>query len=246
MKSLEQGTRIHNRKYEDHGDAGRSKAGNVRGHRGVGSQPSETVRSKTTEELAREINSNTTEYDNSQGHRGSQRQLQGYGGMSRYGSSVTVLPPEGGQLKPHKALRSRHQAPDLDPSQQMDPKESLAPQKVVSQVDFRNMRRGIPNKPPTKIDHGHGKGSTVDKPGKSGHVYQVSMADIPRAGQNRAARRRSSHKSGSPVRGPTPVFGQDNQINYKLMEKVPVTRLAPADVRCLEEAIQNLEACIPT
>jgi hypothetical protein len=42
------------------------------------------------------------------------------------------------------------------------------------------------------------------------------------------------------------VFGQDNQINYKLMEKVPVNRLKPTDVRCLEEAIQNLEACIPT
>lgn len=72
------------------------------------------------------------------------------------------------------------------------------------------------------------------------------MADIPRAARSKGTRGDSNHSSKSPMRGTTPIFGQDNQINYKLMEKVPVSRLIPADMRCLEEAIQNLEACIPT
>ena len=67
-------------------------------------------------------------------------------------------------------------------------------------------------------------------------------ADIPKSG-GRASRREGRQASESPHGYP---LGTDNQINYKFMEKVPVGAMRDEEVLCLQEAVRNLEACLPT
>ena len=142
--------------------------------------PSDSRRSSNTDELARELNSITTEGENSYANRGSQRQLL-HAGLSKYGSSVTMLRLDGPQ-KQQKPSREKSTPPEADLRHLNEKKESLAAKRGVARVDVHQLAQGPPSKRPTDLDHGQQRSSQTAKAEKLGHVYQVSMADIPRAG----------------------------------------------------------------
>lgn len=125
----------------------------------------------------------------------------------------------------------------------MDNNQSIALRKAANLIDFNKLKQGLPKMPPLGSNRGMNGNKSMDLVKKQ---QKLTMADKAQGLNKRSTSSRGSLRDKNIMRRGTPVFGQDNQINYKLMEKVPLTRLTPDDVRCLSEAIQNLDSRIPT
>ena len=119
----------------------------------------------------------------------------------------------------------------------------MATQKVVTHGDLRKIKPGILSKPPSRPD-GSLSGCSRQAEGSGLQLAAKSMTkgDLPRSG-SRASQRKGRQASESPRGYP---IGSENLINYKLMEKVPVDKMDDEELLCLQEAVKNLEACLPT
>lgn len=263
MKSFEHGTgAMHNRKYEDNEYGQRRKnTSSV----GVGARASaralnpypDSLSSRNAEDLAREVNSAaTTENDNYYSHPSSSHHPPSR--LSKYGSSITLLhpaadqhqasaqPPKPSKKASSKDKRAYHKVQgnqDLDLKHSRYPESHLAASKVVTHTDLRKIKPGILSKPPSRPEMSLSTSSRqAEKSSRHVPAQQPVKADIPRSG-GRASRRKSKPASESARVHP---FSTDNQINYKLMEKVPVSAMREEELQCLQEAVRNLEACLPT